>query len=130
MTMTIVESLRSLYEKDFTDTECKLEGLLTDALMNDLEGEDLEWMSAFYQLFTWKTSYRLEVEVTPQVESDYLCGTIECTDKKELFEKLNLEGQEVNKYDESIDFRSEEMFNAVRVDSATPEVYVTDFKLR
>ena len=130
MTMNIVESLRSLYEKDFIDTKCKLEGLLTDALMNDLEGEDLECMSAFYQLFTWKTSYRLEVEVTPQIESDSLCGTIECSDKKALFEKLNLEGQEIDKYDEFIDFKSEGMFNALRVDSATPEVYVTGFKLR
>ena len=130
MTMTIVESLRALYEKDPIDAEVKLDRLLTESLMNDLEGEDLDWMSAFYQLFTWKTTYQVDLEVTPQVYMDTLRGTIECSDKKELFEKLDLEGQEVNKYDECIDFCSEEMFEEVRLDCVTPVVRVREFELR
>ena len=130
MTMTIVESLRALYEKDPIDAEVKLDHLLTESLMNDLEGEDLDWMSAFYQLFTWKTAYKVDVHVTPQVDIDTLHGTIECADKKELFEKLDLEDKEVNKYDECIDFNSEEMFQEVRIDYVTPVVCVREFELR
>ena len=130
MTMTIVESLRALYEKDPIDAEVKLDRLLTESLMNDLEGEDLDWMSAFYQLFTWKTTCQVDVEVTPKVHVDYLFGTIECADKKELFEKLDLEGREINKYDECIDFRSQDMFEEVRLDCVTPKVCVRNFELR
>ena len=130
MTVLTVEELRSEYENDAYSVEKRLDELLTIEFYGNLTEEDYELMNVYHQVFTWKKGYKVEVELIPQIDTDYLYGTIHCNGAGDLIEKMNLKDETVNIDDTDIDINDRQMFSTILIQDAEPVVYSRYFKLR